>query len=175
MGEFKLGRMTLRSLFSKPATEAYPAQPRTFYEQTKGHVVIDPEQCRYDGSCAVLCPTGAIEVDRHALTWAINRFQCVQCRNCINVCVEHALSMDNTYAPGGTTKHIDVFSLSDEGRAARQKAEEERRARAAKLREQAAAKKKASAAAGATGRSPEAPGTVHPAEPSSAAPVASEG
>lgn len=154
MGEFKLGRMTLRSLFSKPATEPYPAAPRPFYEQTKGHVVIDPEKCRYDGSCAALCPTGAIEVDRQGLTWAIDRFRCVQCRNCINVCVEDALTMDNLYAPSGTEKHVDVFTVSEQGREARKKAEEERRARAAKLREEAAAKKKAAAAAAAKGDAP---------------------
>lgn len=156
MGEFKLGRMTLRSLFSKPATEAYPAQPRTFFDETKGHVVIDPEKCRYDGSCAVLCPTEAIEVDRHEMTWAIDRFRCVQCRNCINVCVEGALSMDHLYAPSASVKHIDVFTLSEEGRAARKKAEEEKRAKIAKMREEAAAKKKAADAAAAGKASPEA-------------------
>lgn len=168
MGEFKLGRMTLRSLFSKPATEAYPVQPRAFYEQTKGHVVIDPEKCRYDGSCAVLCPTGAIEVDRHELTWAIDRFRCVQCRNCINVCVEDALSMDHLYAPSASIKHIDVFTLSEQGRAERRKAEEEKRARAAKLREQAAAKKKAAAEAEAK---PEAAATPPAKAAPSAAPT----
>ena len=41
MGEFKLGRMTLKSLFSKPATKLYPIEAPAYYPETKGHIVID--------------------------------------------------------------------------------------------------------------------------------------
>lgn len=151
MGEFKLGRMTLRSLFSKPATEAYPVEPRQYFPQTKGHVTIEIDKCRFDGSCAMLCPTEALEVDRAEMTWAINRFRCIQCRNCVNVCVENALTMENTYAPSASEKHVDVFALSEESRAARKAAEAEKRARAQRMKEEAMAKKKAAAAAKAAG------------------------
>lgn len=147
MGEFKLGRMTLKSLFSKPATVSYPVEPREYFPATKGHVVIEIDRCRFDGSCAVLCPTGALEVDREALTWGINRFKCIQCRNCIEVCMENALTMDNAYAPSASVKTMDVYTLSDDARAKREAAEAEKRERAAKLREAAAAKKRAEAEA----------------------------
>ena len=144
MGEFKLGRMTLKSLFSKPATKLYPVEPPQFFPTSKGHVVIDTDRCRFDGSCANLCPTGALEVDRKALTWSIDRFKCIQCRNCIEVCVEDALHMENTYA----TEHVrEVFEVTPVDRERREREAAEKAARAAKLREEALAKKKAAAAA----------------------------
>lgn len=168
MGSFKLGKMTLRSLFKKPETVCYPLQTRPQPEGSKGTVHNDIETCILCSICARSCPTGALAVDRKGGTWAIDRFRCVQCRNCINVCVEDALSMDHLYAPSASIKHIDVFTLSEQGRAERRKAEEEKRARAAKLREQAAAKKKAAAEAEAK---PEAAATPPAKAAPSAAPT----
>ncbi len=147
MGEFKLGRMTLKSLFSKPATKLYPVEPPQFFPTSKGHVVIDTDRCRFDGSCANLCPTGALEVDRKALTWSIDRFKCIQCRNCIEVCVEDALHMENTYATPSTEHVREVFEVTPVDRERREREAAEKAARAAKLREEAMAKKKAAAAA----------------------------
>lgn len=143
MGEFKLGRMTLKSLFSKPATKLYPIEAPTYFPATKGHVVIEIDRCRFDGSCANLCPTGAIEVDRKALTWGIDRFRCIQCRNCINVCVENALSMDNHYATPSTEHVMEIYEISPAERAVRERKAAEKAARAAKLKEEAAKKKAA--------------------------------
>ncbi len=147
MAEFKLGRMTLKSLFSKPATKMYPVEAPQYFPATKGHVVIDTDRCRFDGSCANLCPTGALEVDRKALTWSIDRFKCIQCRNCINVCVEDALRMENTYATPVTEHVMEVYEVTPHDRVRREREAAEKAARAAKLREEAAAKKKAAAAA----------------------------
>ena len=147
MAEFKLGRMTLKSLFSKPATKLYPVEEPTYYERTKGHVEIDIDKCRFDGSCANLCPTGALEVDRKALTWGIDRFKCIQCRNCVEVCMENALTMDNRYAAPSTEHVMDVYEVTPAERKRREKEAAEKAAKAAKLREEALAKKKAAAAA----------------------------
>lgn len=151
MGEFKLGRMTLKSLFSKPATKLYPVEPPHFFPTSKGHVVIDTDRCRFDGSCANLCPTGALEVDRKALTWSIDRFKCIQCRNCIEVCVESALHMENTYASPSTEHVREVFEVTPVDRERREREAAEKAARAAKLREEALAKKKAAAEAAKDG------------------------
>ena len=147
MAEFKLGRMTLKSLFSKPVTKLYPVEPPTYFPETKGHVVVDADRCRFDGTCANLCPTGALEVDRKTLTWGIDRFRCIQCRNCIEVCMEDALHMENTYATSGTEHVMEVYEVSPANRAQREREAAEKAARAARLREEAAAKKKAAAEA----------------------------
>ena len=147
MSEFKLGRMIFKSLTSKPVTTAYPAEPPAYPEQLKGHVTVDVAKCRFDGSCAMLCPAGALEVDRSGLTWGVDRFRCVQCRTCVEACPEDAITMENTYAPSAREKHVDVYGLTPEMLAARKAAEAEKKARAARLREEAAAKKKAAAEA----------------------------
>ncbi len=147
MAEFKLGRMTLKSLFSKPATKLYPVEEPQYFPETKGRVTIDTDLCRFDGSCANLCPTGALEVDRKALTWSIDRFRCIQCRNCINVCVENALRMENRYTDPSTEHVMEVYEVTPRDRERREREAAEKAARAAKLREEAAAKKKAAAEA----------------------------
>lgn len=157
MAEFKLGRMTLKSLFSRPATKLYPVETPQYYERTKGHVVIETDKCRFDGSCAVLCPTGALEVDRKALTWSIDRFKCIQCRNCIEVCMEDALTMNSQYAEPSAEHTVSVYEVTPADRARREKEAAEKAAKAAKMREEALAKKKAAAAAkaAAEGDTPE--------------------
>ena len=162
MSEFKLGRMILKSLLSRPVTTQYPVQPATYHEATKGHVTIDVDKCRFDGSCAVQCPTQALEVDRAGLTWAIDRFRCVQCRSCVNVCMEDALHMDNAYAPSASAKHVDVYGLSPEMLERRRAEEAEKKARAARLREEAAAKKRAAAEAAAKAKADVVPGAAAP-------------
>lgn len=147
MAEFKLGRMTLKSLFSKPATKLYPLEKPRFFEQTKGRVHIEVDECRYCGLCANVCPTSALEVDRKALTWSIDRFRCIQCRSCIEACHEGALSMLNHYTDPSDEKVVEVYEPSAEERARREKAAAEKAERAAKLKAEMAAKKKAEAEA----------------------------
>ena len=62
MGSFKLGKMTLRSLFSKPETVMYPAQTRFQPEGLKGKVLNDIDTCILCGICEKRCPTAAISV-----------------------------------------------------------------------------------------------------------------
>ena len=151
MAEFKLGRMTLKSLFSKPATKEYPREKPRFFEQTKGRVHIEPDVCKYCGLCVNGCPTQALEVDRKALTWSIDRFRCIQCRSCIEACHEGALSMLNHYTDPAQERVVEVYEASPEERARREQAAAERAAKAARLKAEAAAKKKAEAEAKAAG------------------------
>ena len=69
----------LKNLFSKPATTGYPFEEAHYPERMRGHVEIRVEDCISCGLCARSCPPGALQVDRAAGTWTINRFDCVQC------------------------------------------------------------------------------------------------
>ena len=54
MGSFKLAKMTMRSLFSKPATVRYPYEKRDIerlFPAMRGHVVNDVEACIMCGMC----------------------------------------------------------------------------------------------------------------------------
>ena len=147
MAEFKLGRMTLKSLFSKPATKLYPIEKPHFFEQTKGRIHIEVDTCKYCGLCANVCPTGAISVDRKALTWEIDRFRCIQCRSCIEACREDALLMHNHYTDPADERVVEVYQATPEERARREKTAAEKAERAARLKAEMAAKKKAEAQA----------------------------
>lgn len=104
MGSFKLGKMTLRSLFGKPATVQYPAEqvPAMSYEHMRGHVACDIDVCILCGMCQRACPVGAIAVDRKGGTWSIDPYRCIQCASCTHECPKDCLSMGAACAPATT-------------------------------------------------------------------------
>ncbi len=94
MGSFKLGKMTLRSLFGKPETVMYPIEKRDIPAGHRGLVENDMAACILCGICVKRCPCDAIEVDKKAQTWAINHFRCIQCDTCVRECPKGSLSMN---------------------------------------------------------------------------------
>lgn len=93
MGGFKLGRLTLRSLFRKPATVQYPVEQPESYPALRGHVVNDIDECILCGLCARSCPVQALAVNRKEGTWSINPYRCIQCAYCVSECPKDCLSM----------------------------------------------------------------------------------
>ena len=111
MGSFKLGGMTLKSLFSKPETIMYPVQERYKPAGLKGHIEIDVETCILCGICEKTCPTGSIVVDKPGETWKIDPFSCVQCGACWRACPKDSLVMADTYWAPATQKSVEVFEV----------------------------------------------------------------
>ena len=93
MGSFKLGKMTLRSVFHKAETVCYPAQQKVIPPAMRGPVENDMDVCILCGMCVRCCPANAIEVDKKAGTWSINHFRCVQCGACTRNCPKDCLSL----------------------------------------------------------------------------------
>ena len=102
MGSFKLGKMTLRSLFAKPATVNYPYEQPEPYAAMRGHVVNDMDTCILCGICGRACPVGAISVDRKGGAWEIDPYRCIQCACCVHECPKKCLSMDVHCTPATT-------------------------------------------------------------------------
>ena len=113
MGGFKLGKMTLGSMFKKPETIKYPFEKKEPPAGLKGHIVNDVDACILCGICMKRCPTGAIEVDKAGRMWSINRFRCVQCGSCVRECPKHCLHMDPSYPAPATTKSIDEYAVPE--------------------------------------------------------------
>ena len=59
--------------------------------------------------CMRNCPSAAITVDRNARTWKINRFACVQCRECVANCPKKCLQMETEYTAPDTKKSEEVL------------------------------------------------------------------
>ena len=101
-----------KSLFSKSACKMYPVQEPVFFERTRGHIEMQASKCIVCTMCAKRCPTGAIEVDREANTWQINRFKCILCGACTEGCKPGALSMVNHYAGPTLMKQFERLSVT---------------------------------------------------------------
>lgn len=112
MGGFKLGKMTLRSLFSKPATVQYPFEKREPYPAMRGHVVNDIDECILCGLCTRACPVQALAVNRKEGTWTINPYRCIQCGHCIRECPRDSLSMGLT--PPEASAHVEAIVMHKE-------------------------------------------------------------
>ena len=107
---FTFAGRVLKNLFQKPATVQYPFAPAKYPERMRGHVGIVIEDCISCGLCARACPSQAIEVDRKAGTWKINRFDCVQCGSCVNACPKKCLTMEKGYTEPDTVKNCETFT-----------------------------------------------------------------
>ena len=150
MGSFKLGKMTLRSLFGKPETVMYPLEKREIPAGHRGTVENDMAKCILCGICVKRCPCSAIEVDKKAGTWTINHFACIQCDTCVRECPKDALSMSADFPHVATAIAPQVLNKPEPtpeelAAEAAKKAEREARIAAAKA---AKAAKEAEAAQG---------------------------
>lgn len=113
MSGFKLGGMTLGSLFKKPETTCYPFEQRPKYEGMRGSVSIEPEKCILCGICQRTCPCAAITVDKKARTWSISRFSCVCCSACVYACPKDCLATEVDYTKPATAKSLDTVEVPE--------------------------------------------------------------
>lgn len=125
MGSFKLGKMTLGSLFKKPETVLYPFETKPAPAGLKGHIENDMKACILCGICQKACPSHSISVDKKAGTWTINHFSCVQCGSCAYNCPKKCLTMEPTYQKPMRAMAAETFQKPEES-------EEEKAAKAAK-------------------------------------------
>jgi formate hydrogenlyase subunit 6/NADH:ubiquinone oxidoreductase subunit I len=117
MGIFKLGTMTLGSMFKKPETVLYPTEQKSAPAGLKGHIVVEAEKCILCGMCARSCTTGTIAVDKEARTWSIGYYQCIQCGYCVQVCPKNCLRMEPSYWKCGTEKTVETTSIPEQEKA----------------------------------------------------------
>ena len=113
-GGFKLGKMTLKSVFSKPETLLYPTETKPAHEGLKGHIDNDIAKCIFCGICVKTCPADALRVDKEQSLWAIDRFRCVQCGACTRACPKDCLVMEPTYQKPQANMGEDVIAKPEE-------------------------------------------------------------
>ncbi|MEF2846534.1 MAG: 4Fe-4S binding protein [Eggerthellaceae bacterium] len=148
MGGFKLGKMTLRSLFKKPITTRYPYEEPKHPDSMKGAVECNIEECISCSKCVKHCPTNSITVDREKKTWSIDRFSCIQCGSCIRECPKHCLSMNPVLLHPTLEKSVVLVERPPLSEAQKQELaakEAEKAARIKAAKEAKAAREKANA------------------------------
>lgn len=110
MGIMDFSKTALKNLFSKPATSAYPFEPREYPERSRGHIEINIDDCIMCGLCSRKCMAGAITVDRKAGTWSIERMGCVQCGSCAEACPKKCLKIVPGYTEPAAQKIVETFT-----------------------------------------------------------------
>ncbi len=101
-------KRALANVTEKPATLMYPATPAKQYEASRGHVTIAIEDCIYCGNCERHCVSQAIEVDREARTWQIDRLRCIICGLCAEVCPKDCLFVEPDYHASAIGPVVDL-------------------------------------------------------------------
>lgn len=119
MGVFKLGKMTLGSLFKKPETLQYPFETEEPPAGLKGHISIDATTCILCGMCDRSCPADAIGVDKPQRQWSIDPLRCIQCGYCVQICPKNSLTMEPTYSPVTTNKDRNIVEIPEQEKPAK--------------------------------------------------------
>jgi formate hydrogenlyase subunit 6/NADH:ubiquinone oxidoreductase subunit I len=100
----KMSKLVSKWLFSKPATQQYPVEPRIPIAGSRGKLVLDKDTCVYCTACQKKCPTGAIVVDRPNKTLSIERLRCISCGYCVEICPKDSLNLTTDHG-NPATKH----------------------------------------------------------------------
>ena len=110
----KMLKTIAKQFFHKPVTTTFPAEPAKQFPATRGHIVFDPSKCTSCSICMKRCPSQAITVDRTAKIWTIDRFRCIVCSSCIDLCKFHVLSMEPDYSASATPaeRGIDSYAIT---------------------------------------------------------------
>ncbi len=105
----------LKNLFSKPATRKYPFEPYHPIKDTRGRPVFNVKNCVFCGSCARVCPVGAIEIDRENKTLIYDPYQCIFCGECAKKCFpkkkenERGVKMAGHYPAPSREKKKEIY------------------------------------------------------------------
>lgn len=92
----KMVELVLKSLFKKPATVNYPAEPLPMPPNFRGKLKFDADKCIGCLICTKDCPTNAItirKVGEKQFEAEIDLGKCIYCAQCVDSCPKKALAI----------------------------------------------------------------------------------
>lgn len=102
--QFRILKLAVKSLFSRPYTTNFPAGPYEPIEQFRGRPRFDEDECIGCGACAEVCPSNCIDViDDVSADPPVRRFvqhldACICCGQCERYCTsEKGIKMTNEW------------------------------------------------------------------------------
>jgi formate hydrogenlyase subunit 6/NADH:ubiquinone oxidoreductase subunit I len=95
-----------RRLTARPFGPRYPAEPATVPPGFRGMPELIAERCRGHASCAAVCPSGAIQVERWTggWTWELDRARCLACGLCAEACPARAITISPDFELAARTR-----------------------------------------------------------------------
>lgn len=97
----------VRNFLTKTHTRLYPFEVREAFENVRGNLDINVEECIMCGMCAKKCPSQCITVDKDAKTWAVDPYACVYCAICVDTCPTKCLFMHKEYRKPAKVKELN--------------------------------------------------------------------
>ncbi|HJJ26952.1 MAG TPA: 4Fe-4S binding protein [Methanocorpusculum sp.] len=113
----KMLKTIVKQFVHKPVTTTFPAEPAKVFDATRGAILFDSSKCTSCTICMMRCPSQAIVVDKAAKTWSIDRFRCIICGSCIDLCKFKVLSMTTSYSAAATADEraasgVETFAIT---------------------------------------------------------------
>jgi formate hydrogenlyase subunit 6/NADH:ubiquinone oxidoreductase subunit I len=106
----KIAGQLLRSLFKKPATINYPAQPSGMPEGFRGKLKFNAKACIGCKLCMRDCPSDAIVIKKvgdKQFAAEIDIAKCIYCTQCADSCHKNALEATSEFE----LAHLDRIKL----------------------------------------------------------------
>lgn len=88
---FGLLKPVLKNVSSKAATRLYPFEKREAFENARGNLDINIDDCIFCGLCQRKCPSNCLTVDKAARKWELNPYNCIICGVCAEACPKKCL------------------------------------------------------------------------------------
>ncbi len=105
---------SIKNLFNKPETLAYPSQPSPPPPGYRGLIVYEESLCIYCTKCEMVCPPGAIRFtygEDGKKEFHYNPYLCIYCGECVRACPKPGclIQVEETAPPTDSTSDWDAL------------------------------------------------------------------